>query len=249
MKWGVQHVKVTLENESGETVVVEQDANGRVKCEPGKGGKPERAANSPPKTAPKAESQAAKPDKGKPERKPPKAKSGEESPKPDDASKAKTSATPRESKKPRRSAALKWSPVKDHGYEGFAAPSAGGRFKVLKAKDSQWALFYELKDTWPKHIGCFGRKVDKAQERAQELHDAGWPETEFGPITAGQVARACPVAPGDEDDGAGQTPAAQPEPPKTKGDAAGTSEAEADRELMGSFTKDLDAVLDDDDDD
>ncbi|MFY0531657.1 hypothetical protein [Nannocystis pusilla] len=43
--------------------------------------------------------------------------------------------------------------------------------------------------TWPKHIGCFGRKVDKAQERAQELHDAGWPETEFGPITAGQVAR------------------------------------------------------------
>lgn len=252
MKWGVQHVKVTLESEDGDTVVVEQDANGRVKCEPGKGGKTERAANSAP--PPKAASPAAKQDKAKPERKPPKASGTEASSKAEDAPKAKASAAPGAGKsaarKPRRSAALKWTPVKDHGYEGFAAPSGGGKFKVLKAKDSQWALFYEFKGTWPKHIGCFGRKVDKAQERAQELHDAGWPETEFGPITAGQVARACPIAPGDEDDG-GAAPAAAPEPAKTeaKSDTTGTSEAEADRELLDSFSKDVDAVLDEDDDD
>ena len=52
MKWGLQHVKVTLEeSESGETVVIEQSSDGRVTCERGKAGKGERAANAAPPTA------------------------------------------------------------------------------------------------------------------------------------------------------------------------------------------------------
>ncbi|MFY0531714.1 hypothetical protein [Nannocystis pusilla] len=141
-------------------------------------------------------------------------------------------------------------PVKDHGYEGFAAPSGGGKFKVLRSKDSQWALFFEVKGALPNPIGCFGRKIEEAQARAQALHDAGWPETEEGSITAGQIARACPL-PRDENDEAGAAPAAAPEPVKTeaKVDSTGSSEAEADEELLDSFNKDVDAVLDEDDDD
>ncbi|MCY1004445.1 hypothetical protein OV079_02445 [Nannocystis pusilla] len=40
MKWGLQHVKVTLEErDSGETVVIEQSSDGRVTCERGSTGK------------------------------------------------------------------------------------------------------------------------------------------------------------------------------------------------------------------
>ncbi|MFY0531658.1 hypothetical protein [Nannocystis pusilla] len=96
---------MTLESEDGDTVVVEQDANGRVKCEPHKSGKPERAANSAPKPPPKAEGHAAKQDKAKPDRKPPKASGSEASPKAEDAPKAKASAAPVPARAPRGSRA------------------------------------------------------------------------------------------------------------------------------------------------
>jgi hypothetical protein len=248
VKWGVQNVKVTLENESGETVVIEQSADGRVKCEPGKGSKGERAANS----APAAKNAKVKEER-KPASEPPKAKEAAKArtAKKDEAPKARASAAPDEGKsKSRRRAPLKWSPVKDHGYDGFAAPSGGGKFKVLIAKDSQWALFFELKNTWPKHIGCFGRKVDKAKARAQELHDAGWPESEFGPITAGQVARACPATQGDEDEDEESTEMKTEEKTTTPAQASESkSDAARDKDLMGSFTSELDAMLDEDEDD
>ncbi|MFY0531715.1 hypothetical protein [Nannocystis pusilla] len=121
---------MTLESESGETVVVEQDANGRVKCEPGKGGKTERAANSPP--PPKAANPAAKQDKAKPERKPSKVSGSEASPKTEDPPKAKASAVARKSKgaarKSRRSSALNGCPsritaTKDSLHHRVAASS------------------------------------------------------------------------------------------------------------------------------
>ncbi len=257
MKWGVQHVKVTLENDSGETVVIEQSPDGRVKCEPGKQGKSERAANTaPPKAAESrteakaaAAPKAAKPKGGRRSDAAPKA---EEAPKTAEPPKGRAQAKAR-GKGPRKGS-LKWAPVKDHEYDGFAAPSSGGQFKALIAKDSQWALFYELKGTWPKHIGCF-RKVDKAKERAQELHDTGWPETEFGPITAGQVARACPAPAGeseDETEDAMQTkPKAEEKPTEPQPEPKGgtKTDAERDKELMGSFSSELESVLDEDEDD
>lgn len=242
MKWGVQHVKVTLENESGETVVIEQSPDGRVKCEPGR--KAERAANTAPPKEPKSEAKAA----AAPKTAKPKEGARSESTAKANEKKAKTPAKPR-GKGPKKGA-LKWVPVKDHDYDGFAAASGGGQFKALIAKNTQWALFYELKGVWPKHIGCF-RKVDKAKERAQELHDAGWPETEFGPITAGQVARACPVPGGEEDDEMETTPKAEEKPaepqPEPKGEAK--TDAERDKELMRSFSSELESVLDEDEDD
>ena len=54
MKWGVQQVRVTLEDsESGETVVIEQSPDGRVKCEGAKARRGERAANTPPAALPR----------------------------------------------------------------------------------------------------------------------------------------------------------------------------------------------------
>ena len=54
MKWGLQHVKVTLEeSDSGEVVVIEQNSDGRITCVPARGGKG-RAANSAPRRGPKA---------------------------------------------------------------------------------------------------------------------------------------------------------------------------------------------------
>lgn len=249
MKWGVQHVKVTLESESGETVVIEQSPDGRVKCEPGRPPKSERAANSaPPKAAaPKTEARTAAAPKAA---KPKEGKRAESTAKAEEAPKARTQA-PKPRGKGSRKGGLKWVPVKDHDYDGFAAASGGGQFKALIAKDSQWALFYELKGTWPKHIGCF-RKVDKAKERAQELHDAGWPETEFGPITAGQVARACPAPGGqEEDEEMTTTPKAEEKPaePQPEPRSEGKSDAERDKELMGSFSSEIESVLDEDEDD
>ena len=193
MKWGVQQVRVTLEDsESGETVVIEQSPDGRVKCEGAKARRGERAANTPPAAEAKtAREPAAKADKPKPARKRAAKEVGETGPRKPRASR-KPEPEPEPAPAPTPGTALEWSPVKDHEYDGFAAPSAAGQFKVLISKNSQWALFYELKGTWPKHIACFA-KLDKAKLRAQELHDAGWPESEFGPITAGQVARACPA--------------------------------------------------------
>ena len=65
MKWGLQHVKVTLQEEdSGETVVIEQRSDGQIRCErgkSGKGGKQEtKAAPAEPKAAPEPAREAEK---------------------------------------------------------------------------------------------------------------------------------------------------------------------------------------------
>ena len=280
MKWGLQHVKVTLEeSETGEVFVIEQNSDGHVTCAPvqGKG----RAANSASRSRvdvdvkarkrhapPTKESEAAEDVEAAEE-----AEAEDDTPEPEVEAKAKPAARSKAKahKKPRggrkaaksnrRDTALSWEAVQDHDYHGFAAGSAAGQFKALITKGSQWALFYELKGTWPKHIGCF-RTESKAKERAQELHDAGWPESEFGPVTAGQVAQACPAPttsrgtrkmrieekdmpkPEEKDvPKSEEKPAAAPAEPASKGDAA------KDKGLMDSFRGELDKMLDEDEDD
>lgn len=264
MKWGVQQVRVTLEDsESGETVVIEQSPDGRVKCEGAKARRGERAANTPPaaaeaKTAREPEAKAERP---KPARKRAAKEAGETGPrKPRASRKPEPKPEPEPAPAPTPGTALEWSPVKDHEYDGFAAPSAAGQFKVLISKNSQWALFYELKGTWPKHIACFA-KLDKAKLRAQELHDAGWPESEFGPITAGQVARACPAPTraknkgtdkGKDEEETMKKPKAEEKPtaaPPAAPPSAEPTQAPQDKDLLTSFASDLDAVLDEDEDD
>jgi len=283
VKWGLQHVKVTLEeSDSGEVVVIEQSSDGRITCVPARGRG--RAANAAPHRAGKSEAKppaAARPEEDEDadeadEAEPvvaPKADrrkvASKAASKPASKPKAKPAKPPRGGgkKSDGREAGLTWEPVQDHDYEGFAARSAAGQFKALITKGSQWALFYELKGTWPKHIGCF-RTEAKARARAQELHDLGWPESEFGPVTAGQVATACPApgAPREQssaprgkrktraeekedsmpttDEKPAATPAATP-----AAEPASKSDAAKDKGLMDSFRSELDKMLDEDEDD
>lgn len=278
MKWGLQHVKVTLEeSESGETVVIEQSSDGRVTCERGKQDKSERAANQAPRAVKTKAEAPAKPAADK--RRKREAHAAKDKPRGRVATKEPRTSRGAGPQNAVRRTSLEWVPVKDHEYDGFAAPSAAGQFKALISQDSQWALFYELKGTWPTHIGCF-RKVNEAKKRAQELHDTGWPESEFGPVTAGQIARACPVpagradkeaevgekaAPKAEEKPAPRKPApkveekpaapkpepkAQEKPAAPKSESKGPSESEAaqDQELMSSFNSELNKALDEDED-
>ena len=283
MKWGLQHVKVTLEeSDSGEVVVIEQSSDGHITCVPARG--KGRAANAAPRRAGKRE--AEKPAANEPEA----ADDAEDADddaedvepeevaaKTTDRRKAASKANARTKakvakptkprgggKKPgRQDTALTWEPVQDHDYEGFAARSAAGQFKALITKGSQWALFYELKGTWPKHIGCF-RTESKAKARAQELHDAGWPESEFGPVTAGQVATACPAPGAQREQGSAPRGKRKPRAEEKEDDMPTTEEKPAaapaaepasktdaakDKGLMDSFRGELDKMLDEDEDD
>lgn len=273
MAWGVQGMRVTLEDtKTGETLVIEQNPDGKIACQEksshsrakhseqkkGEGDVPP-AANTAPKTTGKSSS-AAKPNGEKPV-------SGENE-------KPASSKPTRRMSSPRRSTSLKWSPVQDHGYHGFRAPSGGGFFKVLKAKASQWALFFEPAGADARHVGCFA-KEDPAKTKAQELHDKGWPASEVRGVTAEDVARACPV-PDSEGSGrrtrmkretttetkpettpAAPAAAAKPEPasappaapPPASTPAAAGEETKKDKELMDNFTGGLENMLDEDGED
>ncbi|MDC0720891.1 hypothetical protein [Nannocystis bainbridge] len=203
MKWGLQHVKVTLEeSESGETVVIQQSSDGRVTCERGKQSKSESAANHAPRAArTKTEASTSVPAKPVAEkRREGEARAAEDKPKARAAAKKPRVSQPASPPSGGRRTSLEWMPVKDHKYDGFAAPSGAGHFKALIAEGTQWALFFEIKGIVVKPIACFG-KVSEAKKRAQKLHDAGWPESEFGPLTAGLIARACPAPAGRADEG------------------------------------------------
>lgn len=285
MKLGIQHVRVTLaDSESGETIVIEQSSDWRTTRTTGTTPKHEGAANTAPQrvepsrtTAPSGQPAKSKTGQGRDNEDKPKSRV-------EAKSRAEVSAKAKEAtrkppagrrngraKEPRKS--LDWYPVKDHRYDGFAARSDAGLFKVLHTKGSQWALFYELKNTWPHDLGCFG-KFEEGQKRAQELHDAGWPESELGSITAGKIARACP-APTGVNDGATEegemktaprpepnqpskkskvteeTPVTEekPEVSKSEPDSPSKTQAEKDEELLAGFEAKVDEVLDEEEDD
>lgn len=236
MKW-----KVTLEEQdSGEVIVIEQTEEGKLTCSPVVK-KPGAAANTAPKAAPKPETKSetkaapkaiakAAPKKAKAKKSPPKV----------------TAAT-----------SLDWEPVKDHDYQGIAARSTVGVFKALATKTSQWALFYEQKGVKPRHIGCFKRER-LAKLRAQELHDTGWPVSEVVPITAEQVAAACPKPGTDDDEAEAEVEdeaedeskaKAKAKAPATKPAPKPESDEAAEEALAKSLHHQIVGTVDDDDDD
>ena len=250
MAWGLRKMEVTLEDKAtGETLRLEQGPDGKVSCEEKSGKVKTKPASTEhraekPAAPPRAETKAAaaKPESAKAAERP-----GE---KPSKATNAKRSAK-------RKRTSLVWTPCVDHGFHGFKAPSAGGQFKLLKSSTTQWALFYELRGTDARKAGCFGKEND-ARVKAQALHDAGWPANESdGSVTAADLAGACPMPSNEK----GEEPEVKaekkktaakptaPEPAPTPTPAPSKSEAEQDKELMGSFTGELESVLDEEEDD
>ena len=254
MAWGVKKMEVTLEDQAtGETLRLEQGPDGKVSCDE-KAGKSTKPAATEDKPAAKPVAKpAAKPsaEKKTTTAKPaPTAKPGKK--KGEKPSSASAKATSR-----RKATSLVWAPCVDHGFSGFKAPSAGGQFKLLKAKNTQWALFYELKGTDARKVGCFKKEVD-AKVKAQALHDAGWPGNESdGSVTAADLAGACPANEKGENSKMNRETKAESKPPTPEPQPApapvpepvSKTEAEQDKELMGSFAAELDSVLDEDEDD
>ncbi|MBL8971954.1 MAG: hypothetical protein JNK56_15295 [Myxococcales bacterium] len=225
----MQHVKVTLQEEdSGETVVIEQRSDGQIRCErgkSGKGGRETKAAPAEVKAAPEPAREAEKP-KG------PEKESTRTTAK-------KTASAPRQ----RRASSLEWKPTKDAGYEGFVARSEGGQFKVLRAKGSMWALFFERVGVKAEPLGCYVT-LDKGKVRAQALHDKGMPAPEVQPITAVEIVQVCPAPPETEDKPEKQEKSEAKAPDTVSVDAG------ADAELMNSLASTIKqsiAGMDDDD--
>ncbi len=232
--WGLRQIRLTLkDDETGEEVVIDQG--------------PDRKAGAPEKPKPPKETRRAdaKPPARARADKPPADAKGDK-PSRSAATTVKDGKAGNSRKGPSRKS-LVWTPVKDYGYQGFTAPSGGGKFKLLKAQNTQWALFFELKGTDARKVGCFGND-NKAKARAQELHDEGWPANEkSGEVNEADLAQACPMP----NEGKRREPKVKkpetttdnptPEPPSA-------TEAEQDKELMGSFSRELDNVLDEDDD-
>lgn len=243
MAWGLRKMEVTLEDKAtGETLRLEQGPDGKVSCE-------EKSGKS--KTKPTStESRAAKPAA------PPSVETKTAAAKSEPAKAQKPSKGTSAKRSAKRKTSLVWTPCVDHGFHGFKAPSAGGQFKLLKSSTTQWALFYEMRGTDARKAGCFSKELE-GRVKAQAYHDEGWPGNESdGSVTAADLAGACPI-PSDEK---GEEPemkaekkktAAKPSAPEPAPSPAppSKSEAEQDKELMGSFTSELDNVLDAEEDD
>lgn len=264
MKWGVENVKVTLKDESGETVVIEQGRDGLVRCAQAK---PKSASDMSPGKSERrqAEPAAPQPAAGKPEEthRAPAAERRDDSPR-----RAKGPRKPRKSKAeaqpevqpaaPKgRPGSLEWSPAKDGKAWGILAKSPGGQFKILRTASSIWALFFERLDgngalvAQPEPLGCFPiDQEDKARARAQQHHDKGMA---LAPIMAEAVYEMCPApAPGSGEarqtrrgrkpkapEAANTAPSADPPPPVRTENAEPEVNPEVDAQIMGS----LDAIL------
>jgi len=275
MKWGVQQVRVTLESDSGETLVVEQRPDGSVVCEPAPKDKSSGKATPKPAEPPKAEKPPAKAKADEPTRAPKADKPPTRAPRankpPTRAPKAKPAKPGKLAvKQPRAAAAgesLDWHEFTDSGYTGIGALVRHGVYKALRAKTAAtYALFFETVNQPPHHIGCF-RTLDDVKKRAQQIHDSGWPPHRS--VTTAEIEGACPAptatptaepkpargrkpksakAPGPSE----QQPAAQPEPtttaPSSTAAAAPSTETGDDEELMRSLTAALVASIPEEDD-
>lgn len=265
MKWGLQHVKVTLEDvETGEVVVIESDG-----AKPAND--PERAAKPKSKDEPRPKSKSK--DEARPRSKPKdeaKPKSREEA-KPKSKSKSKDEAKPKskakaklkDEAKPRKTPKaaepskqpLAWQSVKDENYDGYVAKIRVGAFKALRAHTTEWALFLEREgNPEPEHIACFDR-LEQAKARAEQLYSSGWPESEYGEVTKEHLERACPRPESSRE----ETPVRKTRTPKKErsarpttpepAPAPGADQAAKDAAMMRSFKEAAAAALDDDDDD
>ena len=274
MKWGVQQVSVTLESDSGETLVVEQRPDGKVVCKPVP---KDMAAAKPDKPATKPDKPAAKPRaprKPKADKPPTRAPKATKAPEPKAKPEPKPADDKAAAKQPRAAQArepLDWHTIDDHGYTGIGALAKWGAYKALRAKTAAtYALFFETANQPPHHIGCF-RTLDEVKKRAQQIHDSGWPP--FVGVTKADVEGACPApsatptaepkpsrarkpkgakAPAPEAQPAAPTTEARPEPapqPAAEPSPAGaTADTSQDEELMRSLSAALAANLPDEDD-
>ena len=199
MKWGIQHLRVTLRDDSGETVVIEQSKDGAIRCEQANAAprraepaaphrEPHTAAAAEPAAAarvasPRAESEPRA--KGQRRRR---AQSNEKK----EGRAARSEATPR------KSGSLDWQPTKDNNSWGVLARSGRGQFKVLRKASSVWSLFYERLDADGYRVAnaellaCFPIDAEhKARARAQQLHDQG--VYDQGPEETEPVYQMCPA--------------------------------------------------------
>ena len=203
MKWGVQQVRVTLESDSGETLVVEQRPDGSVVCEPASKDKSAGKATPKPAEPPKADKPPAKAKADEPAKAPKADKPPTRAPKAKPAKPAKPGKLA--VKQPRAAAAgesLDWHEFTDSGYTGIGALVRHGVYKALRAKTAAtYALFFETVNQPPHHIGCF-RTLDDVKKRAQQIHDSGWPPHRS--VTTAEVEGACPAPTA--------TPTAEPKP-------------------------------------
>ncbi len=253
MKWGLQHVKVTLEEEeTGETVVIEQQANGTVRCEPGKRASKPAAERPAPREASRERSREPATERSAPAhepvaetkstpREPAAAKPAPREPEPANEGPPER----RQANRARKTSTLEWKATRDAGYDGFFARSGSGQFKVLN--NGVWALFFERRNELPERLGCY-RKLPAAKEVAQRLHDRGMRESE---ITPEQVNAFCPPdASMDDPPPRGERkpkkePEAPSEAPQKKPEAhSATDEEEALRSLRAQVKS---LVTDDDD--
>jgi len=237
MKWGIQHVSIQIANDDGEIVTVEQDEEGKVHCEPGGRSNVGKPTKTKPETGAKTEakSKTSKPEKAAnakpaaPAAKPEKPVKPEKPAKP--AKPEKPEAAKGKPGRPRKATSLDWKPVVDAGYRGFSAKSDGGKFMLLKAKGSQWALFFQRPDAQAEPIACF-KDDGPGKVRAQELHDRGMPKVEQD--IRYQIVNVCPM-PGDE---ASEPETAAEGPSSTSVEpSAGEATAEKDDVMLASLAK------------
>ena len=250
MEWKLRKMALTLEDPAtGEAQEFEVIPDGQD-CKEKRKEKPAKAESKPSSPPPPAQKKAGQYAPSKPERAA------------NDGGKQKSA----QRKTPKRKASsLDWSPCVDHDYKGFKARSGAGQFKLLRAKNTQWALFYELAG-WPKarKVGCYGKEA-QGKVKAQALHDEGWPASETqGRVTAEDLKGACP-APSKKDEAKAEAKKEESKmergdkAPKDKTEAStpattptptpDVSDAQKDKELMGSFTSELDNMLDEDEED
>lgn len=158
---------------------------------------------------------------------------------------------------PRKQPELKWTPVVDASYHGFAAASGSGSFRVLRRRGTQWVLFFVWRNGQWKVLGCF-LDVERAQARAERDHRKRMPEKYE--INAEVLAQACPMPEGVKEEDiepsvaapepkvASRAAEATPKASEPKPASAEKPEAEQDKELLGSFQAELESVLDEEDD-
>ena len=106
---------------------------------------------------------------------------------------------------------------------------------MLKAKNSQWALFFERPGQKTVPHGCFKEEAP-GRVKAQELHDGGTHRVEPEPITEYRIINVCPI---DPDEPAAPEPVT-PVAPTTPDEAEPIApNAEMDAEMMASLKRAL----------
>jgi hypothetical protein len=252
VKWGIEHLKVTLRDDAGETVVIEQSKDGAIRCEQANGARRTNAAEP---AADRREAPAA--ERAANRREAPAAPAAAAREEPEARAKSPRRRRARSSGKnearevqpevrPAKPGSLDWHPTKDSKAWGVVARSGSGQFKVLRSASSVWSLFYERLDANGQRIAkaellaCFPIDAEhKARAKAQEHHDRGVhlvkDEAEF-------VYEMCPApTPGSVE--AGRTRRVRTSKPVEAEPAAPAAEPAVDPAMDAAIMGGLDAIL------